>query len=390
MRIFLKWAGRIGAIFLLAVIAVGVWKREEILRLWTVQTLFDEDRIVANFSNMTGAFRYVALDRGDGPVSPLPQSGAMTMPAGYDAWVRERAITSVLVLHDGAIVHEAYYLGTRADDLRISWSMAKSYLSVLFGILVNEGVFSSLDDPVTDYVPELAGSAYEGASIRNVLQMSSGVVFDEDYLDYNSDINKMGRILALGGKMDEFAAGLKERFAAPGETWKYTSIDTHIVGMVARRATGRSLSDLMADKLMGPMGLEGSAAYLTDGVGVAFALGGLNITTRDYGRFAQMVLQDGRWNGAQIVPAAWLDAATAPSAPTKPGKIGYGYQWWIPVGAPPGQVMGRGIYGQYMLIDDASQVAIVITAADRGFRRSGVHDSNMAMLRQIIAATEGL
>lgn len=389
MPIIVKWLLRASLMLILAALVVGFWKREEIARLLAVNSLFDADRIVSNFSNMDAAFLHVEIPRGDGPVSPLPQGAPISMPARYDAWVNERSVTSMLVLKDGQIVHQAYYQGTDAEDRRISWSVAKSYLSALFGILVDEGHIASLDDPVVKYAPVLAGGAYDTASVRNVLQMASGVTFDEDYLDYDSDINKMGRVLALGGQMDDFAASLSGSFAQPGETWKYTSIDTHVVGMVARGATGRSIVDLMAEKLISPLGLERAPYYLTDGVGVAFVLGGLNITTRDYARFGQMILQDGMWQGKRVAPADWIAASTAPSAPTKPGKTGYGYQWWMPVGAGPGQFMGRGIYGQYLYIDKEAGVLIVTTGADKFFREAGINEENVDMFRQIVAATKG-
>ncbi|WP_299656174.1 serine hydrolase [uncultured Tateyamaria sp.] len=389
MRNVLKWVLRALFALITAALVIGFWKREEITRLLAVNSLFNEDRIVSNFSNMDGAFLHTEISKGASPISPLPEGPQLTMPATYDAWVDDRTVTSTLVLKDGQIVHEAYYQGTDAEDRRISWSVAKSYLSALFGILVDEGAISSLDAPVTDYAPALEGGAYDAATILNVLQMSSGITFDEDYLDYDSDINRMGRVLALGGKMDEFAAGLTESFAAPGETWKYTSIDTHVVGMVARGATGRDIPDLMAEKLIAPLGLEQSPLYLTDGVGVAFVLGGLNITTRDYARFGQMILQNGAWQGQQIVPADWIAASTVASAETEQGKIGYGYQWWIPVDATDGQFMGRGIYGQYLYIDQQAGVVIVSTAADRQFREDGVSDENIEMFRQIVASTKG-
>ena len=375
--------------FLIAALVVGFWKREEISRLLAVNSLFDADRIVANFSNMDSAFLHVEMPRGNDPASHLPPGTPLVMLADYVRWVAERSVTSMLVLKDGKIVSEAYYQGTGVQDRRISWSVAKSYLSALFGILVDEGKITSLDDPVVKYAPSLRGGAYDRATVRNVLQMASGITFDEDYLDYNSDINRMGRVLALGGKMDEFAAGLTESFAAPGETWKYTSIDTHVVGMVARGATGRRISDLMSEKIFGPLRMERAPYYLTDGTGVAFVLGGLNITTRDYARFGQMILQDGMWQGERIVPADWIAASTTASAPTDPGKIGYGYQWWMPVGAAPGQFMGRGIYGQYLYIDKAANVVIVTTGADKLFREPGVNETNIDMFRQIVAATEG-
>lgn len=386
MRTILKWGLRLVLMALLAAVVVGLWKREEITRLWAVNTLFDEGKIVGNFSNMERAFLTVPVSRGDGPVSDLPQGEPMTLPEGVTDWIAARDLTSLLVLDEGKIVHESYHKGTGAEDRRISWSMAKSYLSALFGILLDEGAIASIDAPVTEYAPQLAGSAYDGATIRNVLQMTSGVEFDEDYLDYDSDINRMGRVLALGGTMDGFAAGLTARAAQPGERWKYVSIDTHVIGMVVRGATGRSIPDLMAEKVIAPLGLEAAPYYVSDGEGVAFVLGGLNMRTRDYARFGLMFEQMGAYRGRQVVPADWVAASTRASAPTEPGKMGYGYQWWMPVDAPEGVFMARGIYGQYIYIDQTRNVVIVVTAADRQFRDPGAHAENVGMMRRIAEA----
>jgi len=363
---------------------VGLWKRDEITRLWAVNTLFDEGRIVGNFSNIDRAFWTVPVATGAAPLSPLPEGPQMTLPASATDWIAARDVTAMVVLKDGRIVHESYHLGTGPDDLRISWSVAKSFLSALFGVVLEEGAIASLDDPVTRYVPQLDGTAYDGANILNVLQMASGVTFDEDYLDYNSDINRMGRVLALGGSMDAFAAGLAETEADPGARWQYVSIDTHILGMVLRGATGRSIPDLMSEKIIEPMGLEGEATYVTDGDGVAFVLGGLNMTTRDYARLGLMFAQDGRLNGRQIVPEDWANTSTTASAPTEPGATGYGYQWWMPADGAPGEYFARGIYGQYVYVNEAENVVIAVNAADRGFREAGVHDANIAVFRNIV------
>ena len=386
MRSVLKWTMRAGLLLLLAAIVVGVVKREEIGRLIAVNSLFSEDKIVSNFSNMDAAFLHRAVPHGSGPVSELSDGPDMTLPDAVPVWIEARDVTSLLVLQRGQIVHESYYLGTGPEDRRISWSVAKSYLSALMGIVLAEGQIASLDDPVTKYAPELAGSAYDGATILNVLQMTSGVAFDEDYLDYYSDINRMGRILALGGTMDGFAAALTLREATPGQAWQYVSIDTHILGMVIRGATGRDIPSLLAEKVIIPLGLEAEPYYITDGEGVAFVLGGLNQTTRDYGRFGVMIEQNGRFNGQQIVPADWIPASTMPSAPTQNGRTGYGYQWWVPVGSEPGQFMARGIYGQYIYIDQNKDVVIVVTAADRKFREPGVNTENVAIFRAMVDA----
>ncbi|SEW37612.1 hypothetical protein SAMN04488515_2376 [Cognatiyoonia koreensis] len=379
-----RWILRILLALVLAIVVVGLWKREEITRLMAVNSLFAEDRIVSNFSGMDDLFLVRSMSRGDTPVSPLPAGTPAEMPAGYDHWVTERNVTAMVVLHDGAIVFEEYYQGTEAEDLRIAWSISKSWMSALFGILVDEGAIASIDDPVTLYAPALTGTAYDGARIKDVLQMSSGVVFDEDYLDFNSDINKMGRVIALGGSMDAFAAGLQDTSAAPGEVWKYVSIDTHVLSMVLRGATERSLPELMTEKVIAPLGLEADPFYLTDGYGVAFALGGLNLRTRDNARFAQMFANGGTWQGQQIVPKDWVAASTTASAP-KANGMGYGYQWWMPAGAPPGVFHGQGIYGQYIYVDQNRNVVIATNAADRLFREAGVADQNMAMFAEIAA-----
>lgn len=366
---------------LLALVVIGaalaVWQRERLVRLMAVNTLFAEDRIVGNFSNMRSMF--LSRDLRAGPAEPLPRGADLAMPDGFGAWVEARRVTGVVVLHQGAVVHESYYLGTGADDLRISWSVAKSVLSLVLGTLVADGTIPDLDAPVTQYVPELAGSAYAGASIRQVARMSSGVAFNEDYMDFWSDINRMGRVLALGGSMDAFSVGQTARRGEPGADWLYVSIDTHVLAMVMRRASGRSLSELVEERLFLPLGLERAPYYVTDGDGVEFALGGLNMTTRDFARIGQLVLDGGRG----IVPEAWIEESTAASAP---GGAGYGYQWWIPADARPGEVNAQGVYGQYIWIDRERDVVIAVNAADRRFREPGVSAGNRAMFRAIADA----
>lgn len=379
----LKWPLRAGALLLVAGLTLGVARHEEIARLMAVNSLFDEDRIVANFSSMQTMFHTTRMDPGPRPPSPLPEGRPEPLPDAARAWMEDRAVTSLLVLRGGRIVHETYRLGTGPDDLRISWSVAKSWLSVLLGIVIDEGAIASLDAPVTDYAPALAGSAYDGATIRDVAMMSSGVAFDEDYAAFNSDINRMGRTLALGGSMDAFTAALDTRAAAPGTDWAYVSTDTHVLGMVIRGATGRPIAGLMEEKVIRPLRLERAPLYLTDAGGTAFVLGGLNMTTRDYARFGQMILQRGEWQGRRIVPAAWLDTATRPHAPTAEGEKGYGYQFWIPQDGPPGEVTAEGIYGQYIYVNRPRDTVIVMTAADRNFGQDGRDSANIRMLRRI-------
>jgi CubicO group peptidase (beta-lactamase class C family) len=384
-----KWSRRTLLAATVLVMIGGVFFRAEVSRLYFVLTVFDEHKIVSNFSSMGDVFPAVALPRGAGPVSALPRGPEIFLKAEIGSWLKERNATSLIVLHDGAIVFEDYFLDTGPNDHRISWSIAKSWLSVLFGIIQAEGSIGSLDDPVTRYAPELLGTAYESVSIRDVLTMSSGVAFNEDYSDFWSDGNRMGRLLAIGGSMDAFAASFSKRDRNPGEEWKYVSLDTHVLSMVIRGATGRSLEDLMQEKLVAPLGLQADGFFLTDSHGTAFALGGLNFTSRDYARFAAMVLADGFWNGRQIVPADWLTEATRPQARTKPGAKRYGYQWWIPSDGQEGEFQAEGIYGQYIYFNRPLDVAIIMTAADPHYAAPGVDARNTRIFRRIaqLAAT---
>ncbi len=371
---------------ILAIVVVGltVWKRGEIKRLLDVNSLFNEEKIVHNFSHMSDIFYHQNLEIPTAEISPLPHNSKV-MPEGLNTWISERSLTAIVVLKDGNIAYEGYFQGTNAEDLRISWSVAKSYLSALFGILLEEGAIESIDDLVIKYAPELETSGYKTATIRNVLNMASGVEFDEDYLAFSSDINKMGRVLAMGGSMDGFSIGITNTIGEPGANWQYVSIDTHVIGMVMRGATGRSISDLMVEKLLAPMGLEASPIMLTDGNDVAFVLGGLNMRTRDYARLGQMFVQNGMLNGQQIVPATWVAQSTRPSAPTQNGEIQYGFQWWVPADAEQGEYLARGVYGQYIYVNTSSNVVIAINSADRFFREDGSFEQNLAAFRDITA-----
>ena len=364
-----------GVVFLGAFIAFN-W--ENIQRLNTVNTLFDADKIVHNFSHMDEAFLHQQLEGSPTPfifpedIQPLPETVSINgQERDLEKLLADLDTTGLVILKDGKIIHESYSKGTAQNDLRISWSVAKSFMSGLYGNAVQSGAIKSLDDKVEDYVPALKGSAYEGATIRNVLNMASGITFDEDYLDPKSDINDMGRILGLGGSMDDYAAGLTAQDVPAGERWQYVSIDTHVAAMVLRAATGKTLHELFNETYSAHLGFERAPIYMTDGENVAFALGGLNLTTRDYAKFGQMFLQGGEFGGQQVVPSEWVKASTIHSAPTMSDRdVGYGYQWWIPMpqeGPNKGDYTASGIYGQYVYINPARGIVIAKNAADREF-----------------------
>ncbi|MGI9350300.1 MAG: serine hydrolase domain-containing protein [Rhizobiaceae bacterium] len=385
MRI-LKWLGYalVVLIMLAGILAILNWNR--LVRLNAVNTLFSEEKIVSNFSGMRNLFFHTEIPS-SGEVATW-QSSPKALPETFvgsggerslGKWLEESATTALLVVQDGKVAHESYYLGTNADDLRISWSVAKSFLSAAFGVAVGEGKIE-LTKPVDHYVPALANSNYKSVTVRNVLNMASGVKFNEDYLDFWSDINKMGRVLALGGSMDEFARSLEGRVREQGIARQYVSIDTHILAMVLRAATNKTIPEYLAEKIITPLGFEERPYYITDSEGNAFALGGLNVTTRDYARFGQMYLDNGKWQGRQIVPAGWVVTSTLKSAPeaAKPDHYDYGYQWWIPWKSVEngGDFLARGIYGQYIYINPRTRTVIVRNGANRKFREILVDDRN--------------
>lgn len=382
MRRLLKALG----IVLLILAALAVWKREEIGRLHAAMTLFDEGRIVGNFSHMDRAFLSVPVAKGDAAPLPLPAGAPFALPAAAESWARARSVTALVLLKDGALRHESYRLGTGPLDRRISWSVAKSFLSALLGTLVADGTID-LDRPVEAYAPALKGSAYEGATVRQVAAMESGVAFDEDYLKFSSDINRMGRVVALGGSLDGFTAGLAARRGPPGH-WQYVSMDTHVLGMVIRGASGGGLVDLMSQRIVRPLGLEVEPYYLTDGEGEPFVLGGLNLITRDYARMGELFRRGGEVDRRQIIPADWVEQSTRAQAETPAGAMGYGYQWWIPPQAEPGEFLAQGIYGQFIYVNRRAGVVIAANGADRGFTAPPVEAQNIAMFRTLTALLE--
>ena len=372
----------VAGVVLVILIVLGLnWSTVQ--RLIHVKSLFDEDKIVYNFSHMDEVLYSSELPRSgeedlwDVNLSPLP---ATYIDRGNEkdvaAMLEELQTTALVVVKDGSIVFEDYYKGTGADDLRMSWSMSKSFVSALTGLALANGDIESIDDPVTKYAPLLKGSAYDGVPLRHVLNMASGITFDENYLDPGSDINKMGTVLALGGSLDEFAADQNRITRPSGTQWQYCSIDTHVVSMVLRAATGKTLQEYFVENLWSRIGASSDAKYSTDSEGNAFALGGLNVRTRDYALFGELIRNQGKRGDEQIIPAEWVAASTSQSAPaaaegegvsTEDGSaFGYGYQWWLPPHSD-GEFFAVGVYGQYIYINPKAGIVIAKNAAHREF-----------------------
>jgi CubicO group peptidase (beta-lactamase class C family) len=283
-------------------------------------------------------------------------------------------------------------LGTEAEDKRRSWSVAKSFLSALIGVAVEQGKIADINDPVSKYVPSLRGSGYDGVTIKNVLQMSSGVAFDEDYKRFSSDINRMGRLMALGGSFDDFARSLSSE-RQQGTFLHYVSIDTHVLGMVLRAASGEPIADYFKDNLWSKIQPEASTYYITDESGEPMVLGGLNMRSRDYLKIGKLYRDGGRWNGQQVIPESWVKQSITPDAAhLMPGKrensgteLGYGYQWWLPKGAEQ-EFMALGIYDQFIYVDNKSAVVIVKNSAFIDFTENDYESTNesVAFFRSVV------
>ncbi len=273
---------------------------------------------------------------------------------------------------------EEYFHGYTDTDRAITWSISKSLVSALVGIAIDEGYIEDIYDPVTAYVASLSESGYHGVSLKDVLQMSSGIRFNEDYADPNSGVNRMGALsLGLGGSLESFLLTL-EREGEPGTFNRYTSSDTQVLGMVIREATGMDLFRYTQEKLWQPAGMEADAYWLTDSAGVEVAFGGLNATLRDLARFGKLYLNEGFLNGQQIVPQAWVRASLTADAPhLLPGDnpysdwvLGYGYQWWLP-GGEYNDYLALGIYGQAIYVNPHYHIVIAKTSAYQEYNDDG-------------------
>ena len=249
-------------------------------------------------------------------------------------------------------------------------SVGKSFVSALIGIALDQGHIKSIQDPVTIYVPQLEDSAYDGVSIKDILQMSSGASWNEDYGDPDSDINRSVRIFALGGSLDEFAASLTNE-NEPGTFNRYNSTDTQVLGMLLREATGTSVTEFMQKMLWDPIGAEDNAYWLLDSENMEVAYGGLNATARDYAKLGELYRLRGRMNNKQIIPEKWVDESVRPDAPhLMPGEnpmsdypLGYGYQWWIP--DESGDYMAIGVYNQFIYVSPKNNSVVVQLAANK-------------------------
>ena len=368
---------------LILLVAGSVWFvfGDRIARVQVVSSLFTGAEQIDNFNRMHMMFPVTTMPAAEQPYSfpvvetvPLPTEFIYRGEQVETAEFLARTDTgAVLVIKDGAIQFEQYWRSGGQTQTWLSMSVAKSFISALIGIAIEQGHIRDINDPITDYAPELAGSAYDNVAIKDILQMSSGASWNEDYGDPESDINRFARVFALGGSMNKFATTLT-REMAPGTYNRYNSTDTQALGMLLAAATGRSITEYMIENLWHPMGAENTGYWLTDADNMEMAFGGLNITARDYGKLGELYRLGGALNGHQIVPADWVSASIVADAPhLVPGDnpasdwpLGYGYQWWIPEGTT-GEFMAIGVYNQFIYIAPEADMVIVKLSANSAY-----------------------
>jgi len=272
----------------------------------------------------------------------LPKGAALSpgLQADLKALMAASGAAGVMVLEDGKVRFEDYGLGLGPDDRWTSFSVAKSFTSTLLGAAVKDGFITSLDDPVTQYIPGLKGSAYEGVTVRQLATMTSGVAWNEDYTDPKSDVAQLNRFVVEYGA-NAIVAQMKAlpREAAPGAKWVYKTGETNLIGLLVENATGKPLAEYAQSKIVEPAGFAGGLFWMVDPRGGNIGGCCLSITLADYARMGQFAL-DG---GTGAVPDGWFAEATASQFDFGDSGFGYGYQWWT----YPGESYGaQGIFGQ--------------------------------------------
>lgn len=370
-----------------------------LIRVYNGIILFEPLKISNNFKNMDQRFPSKQVSIGDEvftmekALSNLPETYLyLGETRRVDAFIEDTGTTGLLVAKGNTIIFENYYDGYKENDRMICWSVSKSLISALIGIAIEEGHIKDTEDYVTDYVPALIESGYNEVSIKDVLQMSSGIGFNEDYFDTNSDVNRMGAIsIGLGSTLESLIVGL-EREREPGTYNRYVISDTQVLGMVLRAATGVDISVYTQEKLWKPAGMEFDAYWLTDSSGMESAFGGFNASIRDLARFGLLYLNDGYLMKQQIIPKTWIEDSLNTDEPhLKPGNnpnsdwiLGYGYQWWIPEGTE-NDFLAMGIYGQAIYVNPTHEIVIVKTSAYKDYDENAeqMELESIAFFRQI-------
>ncbi|HEY3883921.1 MAG TPA: serine hydrolase, partial [Vicinamibacterales bacterium] len=299
-----------------------------------------------------------ALERGR-PLAAFEPGGSRADE--FERFLKDERARGVLVLQDGRIRLERYVSPDTPTTRWNSFSVAKSITSTLVGAAMKDGAIRSLDDPVTRYIRGLRGSVYDAVTVRQLLTMTSGVKWNEDYTDPHSDVAQMyAQPPDPGFDMTVSYVRKLQREAPPGTKWVYKTSETNLVGVLVQEATRKHLADYLSEKIWRPYGMQRDAEWMIDDVGDEQGGCCLAMTLDDYGRFGQFILDGARINGTSIVGDNWLPEATRTQVSTGAPGAGYGYQWWT---RDDGTFEGRGIYGQTLHIDSARRLVVVINSA---------------------------
>ncbi|MEN7342173.1 MAG: serine hydrolase [Pseudomonadota bacterium] len=404
-----KTKQRITMIFVIGALLAGCALSDKVQRLRYATSLFSGQEQYENFARIPSMFPVSTLTPAENAYR-WPTRPPMALPETFlhqgedtnlEQFISETDTAALLVIHDGAIRYERYWLTGGQTVAWPSWSVAKSFVSALVGIAVRDGLIDDVDDPVTRYLPELDGSGYDGVSIKDILQMSSGARWNEDYSDFGSDINRLGRILALGGSLDRFIAKIEPELP-PGSFNRYNSADTQVLGRLLVKVSGQSLSDYMQTALWTPLGAESNGHWLLDNRNMEMAFAGFHATARDYAKLGELYRVAGQWRGEQLIPAQWIDDSITPDAPhLQPGEnrasnnvFGYGYQWWL-LDPSKDEFTAMGVYNQFIYVNRRANTVIVKLSANSDFGvtddQSSYRDQEtISMFRAIAASAQNL
>lgn len=292
---------------------------------------------------------------------------------GIDEYMSDQRVAGLLVVKDGQIAYEKYRLGNTEDTRWISFSVSKSVVAMLYGAAIRDGYISNVNEKVTDYLPRLKNSSYDQTTIANLLQMASGVAWNEDYADPESDVARATyETLELFDYLRH-----KPRTAKPGEKFNYNTAETNLAGTLLRAAIGNNLSTYLSEKIWRPFGMESDAYWqLTEDGGGEFGGCCINATLRDYGRLGLFALGNGALSdGTQVLAENWMADSVSPSK----GFDGYGYFWWL---GEQGAYEASGIFGQGIYVNPKKNVVIAIHSA----REMASKDSDWELMEAMYGA----
>ncbi|MFT6085972.1 MAG: CubicO group peptidase (beta-lactamase class C family) [Glaciecola sp.] len=286
----------------------------------------------------------------------LPDGEKLTFDIDMDTFFAKQSLSGAVILHKGKIRFERYGIGHSPEKRWTSFSVAKSLTSSLVGIALKEGYIKSLDDNVSDYIDGLKGSAYDNVTIVQLLTMTSGVQWDEDYTDPQSDVAKFNNHVASDG-LPTIVSYMKDlpRAYPAGEKWQYSTGETNLIGILVGEATGQTITQYLTEKIWQPFGMENDASWLLSSDGVEISGCCIQASLRDFARYGLFVLEDGKIDGTSILPEGWFEMATSKRADIGRSGEGYGYQWWT---FDDGSFTARGIFGQTIFIDPKRQLVV--------------------------------